>query len=428
MGTVPDFSRGIGVLGATTGSSNLSTGETGVMGVSNSFGVVGQSLIGVLREQDGELVSGTGVVGRSDDGIGVRGTAVSGFGIIGESTERAGVTGVSVTGVGLDARSQQSHAIQGTAQQGVGVLAESTNNSGVLGISRNGSGVQGTTEQGLAGVHGHSQTRYGVFGESAQSVGILGISSTNAVQGRSTGSGGASIGVAGSCDAGAGVQGSSNSGIGVAGVSATGWAGYFAGKVFIQGGFYVAGPKAAAVPHPDGSFRSLYCVESTDSVFEDFGEVALSGPSVSVALDKDFAALVRRDKYHVFLTAYGPDVLYVRKRTKDAFEIARVDEKKQRVVRVGYRIVARRADIRAARLPAVNIPAQAAGVIEPTAATRKRQPRRRLESLPSPQVDRLPRTPELPKIDLKALGQTNRTARRKRTSRDARRKTRARRG
>ncbi len=32
------------------------------------------------------------------------------------------------------------------------------------------------------------------------------------------------------------------------------------------------GTKSAAVPHPDGSHRLLYCVEAPEAWFEDFGE------------------------------------------------------------------------------------------------------------------------------------------------------------
>ncbi len=53
-------------------------------------------------------------------------------------------------------------------------------------------------------------------------------------------------------------------GIAVAG----GYAGGFAGPVLVNGAFTVAnGPKNAAVPHPDGSHRLLYCQESPEPWF-----------------------------------------------------------------------------------------------------------------------------------------------------------------
>jgi hypothetical protein len=56
------------------------------------------------------------------------------------------------------------------------------------------------------------------------------------------------------------------------------YAGYFTGRVFVNGPFtVVGGPKSAAVPHPDGSYRRMYCMEGTESWFEDVGRGQL-GP------------------------------------------------------------------------------------------------------------------------------------------------------
>ena len=397
--------EGVGVLGDATGPRNLFSGETGVMGITNSFGVVGRSLTGLIVDEQGVFVSGTGVVGQCDAGVGVHGIATSGWGIIGQSIGRAGVTGKSVTGVGVEARSEQSHGLQATTQSGIGVLGDSVGNIGVLGSSRDASGVEGFSQQGLAGVHGRSDRRYGVFGESSQGVGVIGVSPTNAIQGRSTGPGGASIGVSGWSDAGAGVQGDSNTGIGVAGRSPSGWAGYFEGNVIVRGAFYVVGgPKSAAVKHPDGTYRSLFCLESPESYFEDFGEVVLTETSVVVRLDKDFAALVKRNKYQVFLTSYGREVLCVRKRGVEEFEIARVDPGaagRSRKVRVGYRIVARRADVRSERLPKIKMPAKAAEVTKPDLAIGKSK--RAAGPAPLAKLAPLPATPRIPSRNLKAM-------------------------
>jgi hypothetical protein len=358
---------GIGVLGSASGSPNLFFGETGVMGITNSFGVIGKSLTGVIVDEQGTFISGTGVVGQCDAGVGVHGVATSGFGIIGQSSGRTGVTGKSVNGVGVEARS----------------------------------------EQGLAGVRGQANSGYGVLAESAQGVGLLSMSPTNAIQGWSTGSGGASIGVSGFSNSGAGVQGDSITGIGVVGRAPNGLAGYFEGNVIVKGGFYVVGgPKSAAVKHPDGTHRALYCLESPESYFEDFGEVTLSGESVVVKLDKDFAALVKRSKYQVFLTSYGPEALYVRKRSADGFEVARVDGgagRKPRKIQVGYRIVARRADLKPARLPKVKIQAQAAEVTTSAPINGKRKRGTKHTSLPK--LDSLPAAPAIPQPDLNAIAE-----------------------
>ncbi len=410
-GMVQVFSGGACVFGATPAQPNLFSGEAGVMGITGTFGVVGQSTTGLIVDQPGEFVSGTGVVGECDAGVGVHGVATSGWGIIGESSGRAGVTGKSVTGVGVDARSEQSDGLHATAQNGVGVLGDSVGSIGVFGRSVGGVGVEGDSQQGLAGVHGQSGSLYGVLGESSQGVGVRGTSQNNAVQGWSTGSGGSSIGVSGFSDAGAGVQGDTNTGIAIGGRAPQGWAGYFLGNVVVSGNFFVTnGSKSAAVTHPDGTQRALFCLESPESYFEDFGEVTLTEASVVVKLDQDFAALVKTDKYQVFLTSYGPEALYVRKRGAGEFEIARVDNGvggKQRKVRVGYRIVARRADLKRARLPKIKLPQHMAEVTKPDlgGVKAKRKPGARLA--PIAQLEPLPARPKTPSPDRATLAEAD---------------------
>jgi hypothetical protein len=174
--------------------------------------------------------------------------------------------------------------------------------------------------------------------------------------------------------------------------------------VIVNGAFYVTGgPKSAAVKHPDGTHRSLFCLESTESYFEDFGEVTLTGESVVVKLDKDFAALVKRNKYQVFLTSYGPEALYVRKRGSEEFEIARVERTggKLRKINVGYRIVARRADLKPARLPKVKLGAQAAKITDPEKIIGKRK--RNADLAPAVPPDTLPAAPRIPLPDIQTM-------------------------
>jgi hypothetical protein len=413
---------GIGVLGSVSGPVNVFSGDTGVMGIATSYGVVGRALGSLAQDEEGKFLSGAGVVGECSDGIGVRGSATTGFGVIGESNDKAGVTGASINGVGVEARSDQSHGLQAIAQSGDGVFASSDQAFGVEGIARLGragvrgqsdrtTGVVGESEHAV-GVNGKSKHGHGVVGESDDAGGVVGISPANAVQGWSNGTGGNSIGVTGWSSAGAGVQGDSDTGIGVCGRSPKGLAAYFQGNVVIDGSFsVVGGTKSAAVRHPDGTQRLLFALESPESYFEDFGEVALTGESIVVPLDKDFAALVKRNKYQVFLTSYGPEALYVRKRGTESFEIARVPGGKGgklRKVQVGYRIVARRADLKPARLPKTKIAPPITRVTEPSlpSITGKRS-RAKAQSLAAvsalPQLDRLPSSPKTPSPDLAAL-------------------------
>ena len=100
------------------------------------------------------------------------------------------------------------------------------------------------------------------------------------------------------------------------------FAGLFFGNVQVQGDFTVIGHKSAVVPHPDGTHRRLYCVESPENRFEDFGRGKLSGGRAAIELEADFAKLVKTGDYHVFLTPEGDcNGLYVHRKTAGGFEV-----------------------------------------------------------------------------------------------------------
>jgi hypothetical protein len=133
------------------------------------------------------------------------------------------------------------------------------------------------------------------------------------------------------------------------------YAAAFYGPVIVGGDLtVVGGAKSAAVPHPDGSHRRLYCVESPESWFEDFGEAALACGEATVTLDPDFAAVVDTSKYHVFLTGYeGRSDLSVCDRAPGGFRV-RGSEGAEGTF--SWRVVAKRKDIAGARLERVEIP------------------------------------------------------------------------
>ena len=148
---------------------------------------------------------------------------------------------------------------------------------------------------------------------------------------------------------GAAVVGASN---GVAGA----FAAAFYGSVIVGGDFtVVGGAKSAAVPHPDGSHRRVYCVESPESWFEDFGRGQLVNGAAEIRFDPDFAAIVNLDEYHVFLTAHSDhDGLHVSDHRREGFEVrARGGSS---CASFSWRVVARRRDIAGPRLATVEIP------------------------------------------------------------------------
>lgn len=104
--------------------------------------------------------------------------------------------------------------------------------------------------------------------------------------------------------------------------------------------------KGCAVPFPDGTYRSLYCMESPDVWFEDFGRARLKSGRVVVKLDPDFAKVIKRRDYKVFLTPEGDcHGLYVRRKAAAGFEVRELMGGKLSIA-FSYRIVGRRKDVK----------------------------------------------------------------------------------
>jgi hypothetical protein len=257
---------------------------------------------------------------------------------------------------------------------GAGVFGESTR--------ANSAGVWGSNSAGGTGVRGDSTISNGLMGQSISGIPVLGqvpaASSANTIAmyglnyssyaGPGPGAGG--FGVYGLSAKGHGLVGATASAGGAAVVGATNgvagaFAGAFYGPVIVGGAFTVFGAKSAAVPHPDGSHRRLYCLESPESWFEDFGTGQLECGRTAVAIDPDFAALVDLTDYHVFLTDRSGDaVLSVVSQTPTGFVVeanralAAGIAKPQTALNgaFSWRVVAKRKDIAGVRLEPVTIP------------------------------------------------------------------------
>jgi hypothetical protein len=317
------LSTGIGVSASTSGS-------TGVAGASSSD--TGAGVEGIAQNNAG----GTGVLGRSFSsiGIGVQGTSTGGTGVMGQTTTGLyGVFGTSGAPGGV--------GVGGTAKGGFGLLGTVTDGFAVLG--------QAVTGNGL---FGFSQRNHAVVGQTAQPFfgGVLGVATiANTV----------------------GIYGSTKNG-------ATNVAGAFAG--FMDGNFVVAtGVKSAAVPHADGTHRLVYCMESPENWFEDFGEGKLVNGRAEVKLDADFAQIVHTDAYHVFLTTYGEggNGLNVAERRADGFVVTERNKGNSGGT-FSYRVVAKRKDIAAGRLAKIELPGKAQ------------------QGVKTPQAPQPPKLPEVP--------------------------------
>ena len=113
----------------------------------------------------------------------------------------------------------------------------------------------------------------------------------------------------------------------------------------------MGGPKNAAVPHPDGTHRLVYCTESPESWFEDFGFGTLANGGAKIAIDPHFAPLIHTDAYHVFLSERdGHNDLFVSNVTPTGFEVHAAKNSTTATGTFSYRLVAKRADIEAPRL------------------------------------------------------------------------------
>jgi hypothetical protein len=127
---------------------------------------------------------------------------------------------------------------------------------------------------------------------------------------------------------------------------------------------------------PDGSQRLLYCMESPELWFEDFGSAKLARGRAVVKLDANFAKVIKRGDYRVFVTPEGNcHGLYVRRKSANNFEVRELTGGKSSLA-FSYRIVGRRKDIKQQRrfakvdmpLPPPTRPPRALRKPAPTAA------------------------------------------------------------
>jgi hypothetical protein len=227
----------------------------------------------------------------------------------------------------------------------VGVRGENYSPAGFAVYGRNVFGgtavlgeVPGSTSANGIAVYGLNYSTYAGAGPGAGGFGVYGLSAK----------GHGLVGATAAAGAGA-IVGASN---GVGGA----YAGLFYGPVVVGGSFAVTGTKSAAVPHPDGSRRLLYCMESPESWFEDFGKGQLACGQADVTIDPDFAAVANMDDYHVFVTPYGRRDIFlsVTEHTPSGFRVEAQDQ--TAIGRFSWRVVAKRKDIIGERLAKVMIP------------------------------------------------------------------------
>lgn len=267
------------VLGETNSIADFAVGVLGKV-ASTSPGV---SSVGVRGINAGMAGKGAGVWGsHAGSGWGVSGT--NGLGHVGGlATDQAGGYGqhsagnegflghleAGVKGIGVGSR----YGVRGTSTSSVGVSGTSTSYIGVRGSSSSFDGISGSSSS-TSGVYGLTSTTNNAFG---------------GVEGRSIGIN--TSGVIGQADNGAGA-------VGVLGKSSSGFAGYFIGKVTVQGTL-TKSAGSFKIDHPldpANQYLSHSFVESPDmknvydgNVTTDAqGEATVELPAYFEALNRDF--------------------------------------------------------------------------------------------------------------------------------------------
>jgi hypothetical protein len=343
------YATGPATTGFTTDGNNLTQGAT----------MYGQEagLIGICVGQNGIGVSGNGA-GVSP---GVKGWATSTApGVIGigggggpdsapPATNAVGVFGQA--GVGLYGNSDGVYGQASGAYSGVAGFADQYSTSGpgtgVFGMGgSSGCGVRGIGSGGnnTAPTNNGEPVAVGVYGQG-------GAGNADGVRGVGSGAFSGVAGYAGS-SAGYGVyaSGAGGTALYVEGASTLN------GDVTVTGNFTVNGSKQAAVAVADGSLRGMYCMESPECWFEDFGETEFVDGQVEVRLDPDFTAITHIDSYHVFITEYDDNNgLYVTDRKNEGFTV-RAKSSDTAHGAFSYRVVAKRKDVEAPRFLAVTPP------------------------------------------------------------------------
>jgi hypothetical protein len=411
----PDGHGVYGVADATDGFTYgvhgivLSTGGVGVYGHALAGSGPTRGVLGIASSTSGKGVHGVADA-TAGDTYGMYGSSISpsGTGVYGDAIATTGVTyGVrgkasSPAGYGLhgiaDADSGQSRGVYGesNSSNGVGVYGRDTategTTRGVLGsassiwgtgvhgvtdattgptygvygacLSTSGTGVYGgamATTGGAIGVHGESaaSSGIGVYGQTTAEWGL-----TYGVYGHNESSNGS--GVYGYCPAGTGVYGctasesSSDRGVygyasHIAGAAVGVWGGSNSGYgygVYSSGDFAASGSKSCVVKTSQGPTR-LYCQESAECWFEDFGEGQLVEGRAEIALDTLFLETVTIDEsnpMHVFLQPYDEGCIGVLVDRGDVGFHVVSPSNPRASGRFSYRVVAKRKDFEQKRL------------------------------------------------------------------------------
>lgn len=296
------------------------TGASGEYGLKVENTGAGDAIQGITRATDKTYAgvwgyntaptgSGSGVYGRSLNGVGVYGVGDAGDGIEG-TTKVAGASGV-----------------YGHAQTGTGVTARSTSGFGArIGGGGDGSWTDGIGDLRLEGNRGELY----VTGE------VLNLFSNNWLS----------------------LDLDNNNNNSNAKLEVWNGADALVFTVDEQGNTVAEGTKSASVRTEDFGRRLLYSIESTEVWFEDIGTVALKDGVATVTFEPIFAQTVNlASDYRVFVTPVckEPVVAFVSDKSAAGFTVQGVTlGGKPSACGIDYRVIAKRLGHESARLAPVD--------------------------------------------------------------------------
>ena len=355
------------ITGVTAGTGLTGGGTSGNVTLSAAvpFALSGSSSSPLVSGSNSNSSTGSGVYGinTSSGNYGYLGDV--GEGIYGYSQSLRGVWGASSLGIGVLATSNSNEAVQATSVSNIAVYGVNTNsddigelgnpNEGVYGHSLSGYGLlavsntaPGALGQGSIGVEGQNTTDANIYGELGNAFdGVDGSSDVDyGVYGFSSSTNTTLAGVGGADNDGYGVSGLTVSGAGVFGQSSgSGYAGSFAGDVHISGSYTATGTKSAEVKLASGSPVKLYCEESAEVYFTDYGEGQLNSGKAHVLLDPEFLQTVTIDAQHplmVFVQMEGDcKGVYVANKTSTSFDVIEIQGGSSNAL-FSYRVVCKR--------------------------------------------------------------------------------------